>query len=261
MKKITPKISEIAGIFAADGSMQKEHICFWGNITEDRDHYDKIIKPLFQNSFGIDVNPHEKQSNSVYGFYVCKKPIISYFNNYLGFPIGKKTYAVRVPKVIMNSNNPKIWSSFVRGFTDSDGCLNFDKRHGSGYKEILKIIHTYPRIKIACVSHNLILDISILLERLGIKHTIRKTKPIKINESECSIIDIKGKDRLEKWIAIVGFNNPVQQTRYEIFKKHGFVPVNTSLSQRKEILKEDISPWDFYPKRACSLAWIGRQGE
>ncbi len=58
---------------------------------------------------------------------------------------------------------------------------------------------------------------------------------------------------------IIGFNNPVQQTRYEIFKKYGFVPAHTYLQQRKEILEGKIDPWIFYPEWARSLAWIGRQ--
>ena len=128
MKEITTEIAELAGIFAADGSMQKKHICFWGNMTEDRDHYDNIIKKLFKKAFSVNINIHEKKSNSVYGFYVCNKLIIKYFNECLGFNFGSKTYVVGAPKGIMDSSDSRIWSAFVRGFCDSDGCLNFDKK-------------------------------------------------------------------------------------------------------------------------------------
>src|SRR3989344_3373733 len=123
--KISLEIAELAGIFAADGSMQKQHICFWGNITEDKKYYDTIIVPLFRKAFSIEIKPHEKASNSVYGFYVCKKEVIKFFNENLKFPIGCKTYTVRVPAVIRDSKNPKIWCAFIRGFTDSDGTLSF----------------------------------------------------------------------------------------------------------------------------------------
>lgn len=73
MIKITQEISELAGLFAADGSMQKEHICFWGNITEDKEYYNNVVKGLFKKAFQIRINLHEKKSNSVYGFYVCDK--------------------------------------------------------------------------------------------------------------------------------------------------------------------------------------------
>ena len=70
-QKITSEISELAGVFAADGSMQKKHICFWGNLSADREFYNGHLSHLFYNVFNISIRPHEKLSNSVYGFYVC----------------------------------------------------------------------------------------------------------------------------------------------------------------------------------------------
>ncbi len=259
MNKITPEIAELAGIFAADGSMQKEHICFWGNMIEDRKYYDIVIKDLFRKAFGIEVNPHEKASNSVYGFYVCKKKIIESFRE-LGFPVGSKTYTVRIPPIIRNSKDTKVLSAFIRGFSDGDGTLSFDKRYGTAQK-ILKNIHTYPRIILVSVSSGLINDISTLLYRLNINHAVYRSKSRNSNEHDAYRINIKGKERLRTWMKIIGFNNPIQVTKYEIFKKHGFVPVNTSLSQRERILEGIINPWDFYPEWTRSLAWIGRQDE
>ena len=257
-KIITPEIAEIAGIFAADGSMQKNHICFWGNITEDVEYYDTTIKSLFKKAFNININPHPKKSNSVYGFYICNKEIIRFFNEVLGFSFGNKTYTVRVPEIIMKSKNPTIWTSFIRGVFDNDGCLNFDKKWGSCQK-VLKIIHTYPRIQLASVSHRLIEDICRLLNYLKMHYSCYKFNSKKENEQEYSLLQVKGKIRLERWMDLIGFNNPVQKTRYEIFKKHGFVPINTDIATRKKILKGEIDPWSFYPKRACSVAWITRK--
>jgi intein/homing endonuclease len=239
--------------------MQKDHICFWGNITEDKEYYDITIKDLFQKTFHININPHEKKSNFVYGFYVCKRDIIKFFNENLEFPFGSKTYSVKIPRIIMRAKNSEIWSSFIRGFSDGNGCLNFDKRHGYSYQKILNHIHTYPRIFIKCVSKQLIDELSILLKRLEIDHTTHIGRSKKFNEVNAFVIQIKGKKRLKKWMDVIGFNNPVQQTRYEIFKKHGLVPIRTSLSQRRAILQGKIDPWSFYPSRTRSLAWIGRQ--
>ena len=125
--------------------MQREHLCFLGNISENREYYNNLIKHLFKVAFKIDVNPHEKPSNFAYGFYLCNKDVIKYFNELLGFSFGSNTHIVRVPKIIMNSDKPTIWSAFIRGFCDSDGCLNFDKRYGND-QGILKIIHTHPRV-------------------------------------------------------------------------------------------------------------------
>jgi len=244
---IIPEIAEIAGIFAADGSMQKNHICFWGNITEDTEYYDIIIRRLFKKAFNIDINPHPKKSNSVYGFYICNKKIIKYFNEILGFSFGNKTYTVRVPKIIMKSKDPIIWTSFIRGIFDNDGSLNFDKKWGK-CKKIFKIIHTYPRIQLTSVSHELIKDVSSLLNLLGLKHSCCRINSKKENKKEYSLLQIKGRPRLKKWMDMIGFHNPVQKTRYEIFKRYGFVPVGTDIATRKKILKGEINPWSFYQK-------------
>ena len=114
--KVTPEISELAGFFAADGSMQKAHISFWGDIDLDKHFYDNRLKSLFLNSFKFNINPHEKPSNSVYGFYICNREIIRFFNEALGFPFGKKTYSLKVPDIIYSSEDEEILCAFLRGF-------------------------------------------------------------------------------------------------------------------------------------------------
>ncbi|MDP3918359.1 MAG: LAGLIDADG family homing endonuclease, partial [Nanoarchaeota archaeon] len=196
---ITPEIAKIAGLFAADGSMQKNHICFWGNITEDKDFYDNILKPLFFKAFDININPHIKISNSVYGFYICNRKVINFFNNDLSFPFGSKTYSVEVPEIILKSKDPIIWQNFISGYLAGDGCLNFDKIYGPGYQEIRQIIHTYPRIQLTSVSPQLISGSSVMLNKLGIKHFIYKIKKNKSNEKDAFRLQVSGVERLEEW--------------------------------------------------------------
>lgn len=256
--EITPEISEIAGLFAADGSMQKEHICFWGNPKADRDFYDKHLTKLFYNAFKINIRPHEKQSNYVYGFYICKKEIINFFNKVLEFPIGKKTYTVKVPKIIYHNDNKDILRAFLRGFLAGDGCLTFDKRRGKA-QEILKIVHTYPRIQITSVSKEIILQLSQMLLKLNIKNTIHKRENKKENEVDSYMLQVSGKSRLNKWIKEIGFSNSNHYSRYEIFKRYGFVPPYTSYEERIKMIEGKLDPWSFYPKRAYSLVWIRYQ--
>lgn len=52
------------------------------------------------------------------------------------------------------------------------------------------------------------------------------------------------------------FSNPSKIMRYEIFKKHGSVPSNTSFEQRKRIHNGELNPWDLYLEWARSSAWI-----
>lgn len=255
-KTITPEMSELAGIFAADGSMQKEHICIWGNIHSDKGLYDKKLSELFLKEFKINIRPHEKKSNNVYGFYVCEKMVINRFIE-LGFPIGKKTYSVEVPEIIYNNENKDIIRAFIRGFFAGDGCLNFDKKRGKAQK-ILKIIHTYPRIQIKCVSKILVEQMKNMLFKLNLDSFIGEKKSKKDNECTSYMLEIDGEERLEKWLKEIGFSNPNHSTRYEIFKRWGFVPSNTTYAQRLSILKGELDPWSFYPKWVRGLVWIRR---
>ncbi|MBS3154979.1 hypothetical protein J4404_00590 [Candidatus Woesearchaeota archaeon] len=92
--KISPELAEIAGIFAADGCLQQKYLCMWGNIYQDKNYYDAVIGPLFSKIFKVKFNLHEKVPNFVYGFYLCKREIVKFFNEILGFLISKKTYIV-----------------------------------------------------------------------------------------------------------------------------------------------------------------------
>lgn len=59
--KITKELAEIAGMFAADGCLQDNYICLWGNINEDKEYYDKIVCPLFYKVFDKKIIAHEKK--------------------------------------------------------------------------------------------------------------------------------------------------------------------------------------------------------
>ena len=247
LDNVNKEIAELAGIFAADGSMQKKHICFWGNPKADRDFYDYHLKELFLKAFDICIRPHEKQSNSVYGFYICNKKIISYFNEILGFPIGSKTYSLEVPKMIYQNNDKEITSAFLRGFFAGDGCLNFDKRYGK-HRRILKIIHTYPRIQINCVCKKLMYQLSDMLYMLGIENFVSKKTSKKENEADSYMVQVSGKPRLTKWAELIGFSNLSHYSRYKIFLQYGFVPPNTTFEERMKILSNKLNPNSFYKK-------------
>ena len=110
--KIDNQISELLGMFAADGCLQSAYACMWGNINQDKGYYDRIVCPLFSRVFNKKIIAHEKKSNSVYGFYLCGKEIVKFFREH-GFVVGKKTYSVGVPKEIIESQNLSLYASFI----------------------------------------------------------------------------------------------------------------------------------------------------
>lgn len=231
--KLTQEIAELAGAFAADGSMQQDHICMWGNIHQDKEYYDTTLSKLFLKSFGIKIRLHPKPSNSVYGFYICNKEVIKFFNEVLEYPIGSKTYTVQVPKLILE--NPALYASFIRGFTDNDGCLYFSKRKGT-YCRFKRENNTYPRIDIGSASHTIIDQIKFMLDFLNIENTVIIKSLGKKQKAKTKLISIRGETRLRKWMQIIGFNNPVSLSKVKVWEKFGFCPTNATLNKRKTML-------------------------
>lgn len=237
---LTKELAEIFGMFAADGCLQDKYICIWGNIFEDKDYYNNFVCPLFSKVFKKEIVAHEKKSNSVYGFYVCNKNIIQTFKE-AGF-IRNKTYSVKAPKEVLESNNPKIYAAFIRGFTDCDGCISFMKRKGK-YSEFKRKFNTYPRISISVTSSKVIEDISSMLDKLNIKHTKYSRKSKKPNEKEAYNLYVRGPERVEDWMKKIGFSNPSKQIKYDIWKKFGTCPPKITLEQKKLILQNKIDPF------------------
>ncbi len=234
---ISPELAELAGLFAADGCMQKTqrggYICFWGNITEDREYYDAAIAVLFQKEFGVRPRLHEKRSNSVYGFYCCTPSIIQKFKD-LNFQPGPKSHSVEIPLPILWGGDSIIQAAFIRGFFDGDGSLTFYKRPGPTYSGFNQTHHVYPRIEITSVSIKMIQQLHVLLLRLGIFGTINSKFPKKGGPSWC--IYVRGKTMLERWMSLIGTNNPAQKSRYLLWKKQGYCPTHTTLAQRQNAL-------------------------
>ncbi len=221
--EMSPELAEILGMFAADGCLQKGYICMWGNIYEDKDYYNNVVCPLYSKVFNLKVVAHEKKSNSVYGFYICNKEVIDFFRS-LGFT-NKKTYNVRIPEIVMKSEDKKIWIAFIRGFADCDGSFSLMRRKGK-YKEFKLKYNTYPRIEMGSVSREIILQIGSLLNKLNIRHTINTYKSKVLNEKPSHKLMIRGPERIKDFMKNICFDNPSKTIKYQVWKKFGFCPSN-----------------------------------
>lgn len=238
-------MAEIAGAFAADGCMQKGYICMWGNITEDRDYYDTVLSELYFKEFGVKVRVHPKASNSVYGFYLCRREVVSFFNKVLGFPIGSKTYIVTVPNVVMN--NISLYPSFIRGYADNDGCITFSKLKGTA-SLFRKIRHTYPRILISSVSYEIIKQLKYMLDCLDIHSTLIIKKLSTKQKVPIKVLTIRGAKQLSLWMDKIGFSNPAHKTKVDLWKRFGYCPTKTTIAQRKAVLSGTLDISTFYEK-------------
>lgn len=242
-----PELAEICGIHAGDGYLRNDgkrrELDISGNV-EEKPYYNHHVIPLFQKIFNIKIQGKFFPSRNTYGFVIRDRKIIE-FMHILGFPFGKKTTIVEVPKVILNTNDKIVKSRFLRGVFDTDGSLTFDKRHKGKYVEFKRTYHYYPRIILSTVSEKLHKQCSLLLKHLNIHHTSQTREPKGVRNTRYRIW-VFGNAQLQKWLKVVGSKNISKLTRYYIWDKFGFCPPNTTLKQRMMILNSQLNPKSLY---------------
>ncbi len=249
--EMNPDLAEICGIHAGDGYMRCRsgnnfELDISGNV-EEKEYYDLHIVPLFERTFGIKIKTQFFQPRNTYGFRISKREVCETLHSF-GFPYGKKTLVVEVPKKILKSKNIEIIYRFIRGVFDIDGTISFKKRVGSGYREFLKKRHTYPSIKLSVCSKNLRDGVGSLLLQTGFQFAFSETKRMKESNKEYNL-SLDGDQNLILWMYNIGFKNPIKENRFLIWKKYGFNPPLLSFEQQKDILSGKVNPNDYYQEK------------
>ena len=237
-------LSEICGLHAGYGYLRNDgkriELDISGNV-EEKEYYDRYVIPLFSNYFDIRIKGRYFPSRNTYGFVIRDRKIVDFMHN-LGFPYGKKTTTVEVPRFIYESSNKKLSIAFLRGLFDTDGSFCPDRRYAKNYRNFKRTYHYYPRISISTCSIRLSEQISLMLNRLNIGFYIQIYVSNKLTENTKRIIWVVGNKNVESWFNVIGSTNICKLTKYLVWKKYGFCPPRTNLNQRKQILKGKLDP-------------------
>tara|TARA_Y100000310_G_scaffold273090_1_gene288373 strand:+ start:1784 stop:2554 length:771 start_codon:yes stop_codon:yes gene_type:complete len=247
--------AELVGLSFSDGGLtyrsnsNKVKFQLRGHLVEDRDHYDSYIIPLFNKEIMFPIFLRKvgivfSKSKTFYGLTVesvnIEKPL-----NFLGIPSGVKK-ELPIPSWI--KNNKKYLVRFLRGFFDTDGCIFCQKNYSIKNNEF----HNQIRIQLSCSSKKLMKEIHNLLKILNIKSLLIKYQSKKYkNWKAMYIVKVSGGIQVEKWFKIIGSKNPKHITKYLMWRNFGVCPPYTLLSERKKILKKEVSPYSYYRKRKC----------
>jgi intein/homing endonuclease len=176
----------------------------------------------------------------VYGIVTYKKEIINKATN-LGFQIGKKCLIAEIPKHILNHKNKEIIKAVLRGIFDADGSFRCEKSRASTSTEWKRTHNYHPELRITSCSKKLLKQIQFLLEKLDIESKIvqKGIKGIKNNRNinDSFALNIRKIKEIEKWFKFIGTNNPRHKTRYDVWKKIGYLPPNNTIQERIKILK------------------------
>ena len=191
-KRMSSDLAEEIGIHLGDGclSFNRNYFSVKTNKKE-RDYMTNFIFPLYKKLFNLDLKLMVLES--VVGFEICSKGLFEFKNKILKIPHGNKVNKIVVPKAILESKNKEIYTSFIRGLFDTDGCVH-----------MVKSKNNYPVITFTIKSQRLIQQVKEMLTKLGFIHYTGRY-----------VINLNGKIMLEKWIREINSNNPKNLVKLE----------------------------------------------
>ena len=96
------------------------------------------------------------------------------------------------------------------------------------------------------MSKKIVQDISNMLIKLGLHHTVTSEKNDRLNRGRAHQINVRGSTAIEEWMKKIGLNNPSKINKYLIWKKHGICPTGINFKQGREILDGTINPFGLY---------------
>jgi len=244
------KIAELCGAVMGDGWIEERERGFFiaGDSKEDKEYYDNHLSNLVNSILKIKTKPKSFPYWRVYGISLYKKELIKKLLSF-GLSKGKKVKSAYVPEWVLNSNNKILGLSFIKGLFDTDGCIFCQKDYTKYADKFNSKYHTKIRIRIGCISKLLIEQVFDLCKQHGyrvIKRTIKRGFSYHRNRSDIHILEINELKSINKWFKELKPSNPKHITKYLIWKNFGFCPPNTSIEQRKEILKNELNPYDLY---------------
>lgn len=112
----------LAGAHAADGHLSKRGVFYIGD--EDKNNI-KIIANLIKKEFGFLPSINKRRNENEYVIQFMSKRFYTFFNEYFNFPLGPKTYTIRVPDVI--KGNKTLEKAFVAGAMTFESSVNTNR--------------------------------------------------------------------------------------------------------------------------------------
>jgi len=106
---------------------------------------------------------------------------------------------------------PKVNLDYIRGFADGEGCVYFRKRGNALYGKMIQICNT---------DYKMIREISNVLNKAGIKHTIVRRIRSR-NYKTCWIIYIRTYSAIKRYHELIGFCSSDKQGKLEKIIKFG----------------------------------------
>jgi len=204
-KKLTPKLAEFLGWFAAEGNISKEGVTI---CNHDRSRQKQIIK-LFQLFVPRERIKKQKDGGRI---TVYSTPLVLYLENLFGTRLReKKAYSIRVPSILFKAST-KMMARFLRSAYEGDGHIDDQK------------------IEYGTMSKDLAEGISYILTFLGLKHKFWK------REDGLYLITISGKAEMRKFMQTVYGKMPKGAIRRYYNAQYTIPDISNLVREAKETL-------------------------
>ncbi|MDP3992169.1 MAG: LAGLIDADG family homing endonuclease [Nanoarchaeota archaeon] len=209
---ISMELAEEVGWHIGDGSMNfyknrnklRGIYQLRGHIEDDKEHYEKRIKPLFEKLFKIKLSIREMPSTRVVGFQIWNDDLVNFKKN-LGLPLGSK-YEIGIPKIFLS--NVDLKKAIIRGIFDTDGGIYLQNK----YKKL------YPRIYITTISFKLSEQLLKLFNGFGLRATrYSQLYNKEFNRKRSYIITIRGVEMFHRFMKEIAPQNPKHIQKYRVF--------------------------------------------
>jgi hypothetical protein len=253
-KFLTPELAELDGIIRSDGSIfyGKDHhndVIIYGHSSEDLLFMKYQVAPLLLKVHGkIPIKFHKYPSaGNCLRLEIHSKAIASFWNKTMNVPNNKIDFNLS-PKIIKKR---ELVIPNLRGYFDGDGTINFSPGTRRFTSNPIKINY-YPLIDYSTESKIVANQIKRSLINLKFRPFILKH----IEEKGGRIgytIRIGGRADYERFVELIGSNNPVHLTKILIYEIFGYSPPKTTMEDRIKILKKEKSPDEFYKERPVKI--------
>jgi intein/homing endonuclease len=213
--------------------MKRRVVVYCGHEEDDGAYLHYRVAPLVKRIWGLrNIGWRKQPDNKCLKLKVYSRRIVLFKEKVLGLPCGAKE-GIQIPEILMKHRG--LVRRLLSGLFDGDGSISFKSKDGLG--------HTYPVINFASISERLIRQVQKLLRKLGF---IIPTKLSRTNERTL-IIQLNGNRNYERWMNLIGFNNPKHLTKVVLYENLGIVPPNTGLEERVKLIRGTIKLSTLYP--------------
>lgn len=232
-KAIDQDLAEEIGIHISDGTMCRRTIEYAGHAEDDYAYLFRKVIPLLKKVWKIKriYTKYDKHWKGMH-LRINSRGIVVFKERVLGLPCGPKD-TIQMPERLLKSR--KLVVRTLCGLYDGDGSITFKSKDG--------LAHSYPVISFASISEGLVRQVQELLRKLGF---IIPVKLSRTNERTL-IIQLNGDKNYERWMNLIGFNNPKHLTKVVLYESFGIVPPNTGLVERVKLIRGVIELSTIYP--------------